>query len=376
MRSRESGAGGERAAEDARWMREALGLAAEGCGRTRPNPPVGAVLVRDGVAVGRGWHRKAGGPHAEVWALEEAGEAARGATLYVTLEPCCTWGRTPPCAEAVIKAGVRRVVMATTDPNPKHAGRAVPMLREAGIEVACGVEEVAAKELIAAFRTRMTEGRPRFVLKLGMTWDGRIADAEGRSKWITAAEAREAVQGLRRASDVILVGAGTVRADRPSLWPRPDGGREPWRAVVAGRGAVPTDAPLFCDEHADRTVVFAPKGWQPEVAGTLRRQGVSVVEWGEEGAWAAVAGHFQAAGALQVLCEGGGTTAAGLMRSGMLDEVHLFVAAAALGGDGKPALGAGGWRMGGLAEFEWKGVERVGADLHAVLTPKGRGREG
>jgi len=240
---------------DAAFMRRALELARRGEGLTRPNPPVGAVIVRDGEVVGEGWHRKAGGPHAEVWALRGAGEKARGATLYVTLEPCTTTGRTPPCADAVIRAGVARVVVGTADPNPKHAGRAFPVLRAAGIEAECGVEEAAAKELLAPFAATMTLGRPHFTLKLGLTLDGFLADAEGRAKWITGEASREKVQELRRAADAVMVGAGTLRADDPSLWPRPDGGREPWRVVVGGAGGLPAGAKLFTDAHRGRTVV-------------------------------------------------------------------------------------------------------------------------
>ena len=175
---------------DLQWMQKALSLARRAEGMTRPNPPVGAILVKDGRIIGQGWHRKAGGPHAEVFALRQAGEAARGAMLYVTLEPCSTTGRTPPCADAIVRAGVSRVVVGTVDPNPRHAGRGLRQLRKSGIRVETGACAEESAELIAPFACHMLRGRPLLTLKLGLSLDGRIADHTHSSRWITGPEAR------------------------------------------------------------------------------------------------------------------------------------------------------------------------------------------
>ncbi len=198
--------------EDERWMRIALAQARRGEGLTRPNPPVGAVLVRNGRLLGRGFHRRAGRPHAEINALRAAGDAARGATLYVTLEPCSTWGRAPPCTEQIIARGIRRVVIGCPDPNPNHAGRGVRILRRAGLSVTVGVCGPECAGLVAPFHSWITRGLPYVTLKLGASLDGRIADARGRSRWITGPEARREAHRLRRRVDAILVGRGGSRS--------------------------------------------------------------------------------------------------------------------------------------------------------------------
>ncbi len=231
--------------EHKRWMLRALELAGCGEGLTRPNPPVGAVLVRHGRIVGEGWHRKAGGAHAEIEALNQAGQNARGATLYVTLEPCSTFGRTPPCTSAILAAGISRVVAAVRDPDPRHRGRGFQLIRRAGIDVVVGCCKHEAAALIAPFARRLVSGRPWVALKLGMTFDGKIADAAGRSRWITGAAARREVQRLRRASDAVLVGSGTILADDPALLPRPRHGRKTCRIVADARGRTPPSAKIF-----------------------------------------------------------------------------------------------------------------------------------
>ncbi|MGD9612132.1 MAG: bifunctional diaminohydroxyphosphoribosylaminopyrimidine deaminase/5-amino-6-(5-phosphoribosylamino)uracil reductase RibD, partial [Kiritimatiellia bacterium] len=194
---------------DSKWMHRALALARRAEGMTRPNPPVGAVVVKNGRKIGQGWHKKAGGPHAEVFALRQAGAAARGATLYVTLEPCSTFGRTPPCTDAILRAGIARVVVGTADPNPQHAGRGLRLLRKAGIRVDVGACADEAAALVAPIACHVLRKRPSITLKLGLSLDGRIADPTHSSRWITGPEARETVQTLRRASDAVMVGAGT-----------------------------------------------------------------------------------------------------------------------------------------------------------------------
>ncbi|MCK5805499.1 MAG: bifunctional diaminohydroxyphosphoribosylaminopyrimidine deaminase/5-amino-6-(5-phosphoribosylamino)uracil reductase RibD, partial [Lentisphaeria bacterium] len=240
-------------------MKLALRQAMRGWGRTSPNPMVGAVVVRDGVPVGRGYHCAAGTPHAEVHALADAGVAARGATVYVTLEPCCTHGRTPPCTQALVDAGVRRVVIGCLDPNPRHAGRAVGVLQAEGIEVEHGVLEKDCRRLNKAFFWWITHARPYVCLKMAMTLDGRIATAGGDSKWVTGPRARARVQRMRRWADAIMVGGETFRLDNPSLtvrtpqnwWRQPE--RCVWTskhlpenlAVCAGADAPPTNAMKF-----------------------------------------------------------------------------------------------------------------------------------
>jgi diaminohydroxyphosphoribosylaminopyrimidine deaminase/5-amino-6-(5-phosphoribosylamino)uracil reductase len=240
-------------ADDIGWMREALALARRGVGRTRPNPPVGAVVVRDGRVVGRGFHRRAGMAHAEVEALRDAGGAAAGATLYVTLEPCSSWGRTGPCTEAIVAAGIRRVVVAARDPNPKHAGRGFRILRRAGVAVATGVLAAEGRELLAPFSRWVETGLPWVTLKLGMSVDGRLADATGRSQWITSPASRARVQDMRRTADAIIVGVGTALADDPSLTCRRYPASKPWRVIVDSRGRLPLKARVLTDGAAGRT---------------------------------------------------------------------------------------------------------------------------
>ncbi len=358
---------------DAHWMRLAVRLARRAEGMTRPNPAVGAVIVgADGRCIGFGAHRRAGTAHAEIHALRRAGERARSATIYVTLEPCSTTGRTPPCVRAILAAGIGRVVIGTLDPNPRHAGRAVPILREAGIRVDGPCEEEACRDLLRPFATVMTRGRPFFRLKLGMTLDARLADSSGTSQWITSPSSREAVQALRRRSDAILVGAGTLRADNPSLLPRPSRGRQPWRVICARNGGVPLDAKVFTDEAADRTIVAAPAGWRPDTAAALRARGVTVLELpaDEPGYFRALAEQLRDLGLLSVLCEGGAHLAGALLRNQLIDELHLFVAPLVLGAGALPLFAGLDLPLAEAARFQILSATPLPPDLHVVLTPK------
>ncbi len=339
-------------------MEVALEEAARGVGLTRPNPPVGAVLVRNGKIIGRGFHPKAGKPHAEILALREAGAAAQGATLYVTLEPCCTQGRTPPCTEAIIRSGIRRVVYGCVDPNPAHAGRADRLLTKAGIQVAAGVLEEPCRELILPFATRIREGRPYVTLKLACSLDGRIADAAGTSKWITGDAARQAVQELRRTADAILVGAETLREDDPSLLPRPARGRKPWRVIVAGRRPLPKQARVFTDGHEERTLVVADRH--------LRIPGVRCLRVaGSRGrvAMPAVLRALSELDCLHVVCEGGGVLAQSLLKAGLVDELWMFYAPLMLGGDARASVAGRGWKLGEAPAFTITGVLQTGNDV-------------
>ena len=249
--------------EDAAHMRAALAVAARGLGNTWPNPAVGCVLVREGVVVARGWTQPGGRPHAEVEALARAGDAARGSTAYVTLEPCSHWGRTPPCCDALIRAGVARVVCAMRDPDARVDGRGFARLRDAGIEVLEGMLEPQARRLQAGFIRRVTQGLPMVTLKLAATLDGRIATATGESRWITGAAARREVHAARARHDVVLVGSGTVLADDPALTVRSLGVASPPRVVFDSRLRTPWDSRLVRTARETPTWLVTGPGHRP-----------------------------------------------------------------------------------------------------------------
>src|SRR5438270_8461490 len=241
-----------------KWMARALDLAERGRGHVEPNPLVGAVVVRDGRVVGEGWHQRYGGPHAEVHALAAAGEAARGATLYVTLDPCCHHGKTPPCTDAVLRAGIRRVVAAMSDPFPQVAGRGAVLLRAAGLIVECGLGEAEARRLNAPYLKLLATGRPYVHAKWAMSLDGKIATSTGDSQWISSDESRRRVHALRGRMDAIIIGSGTARNDDPLLTVRPPGPRTPTRIVLSSSGSLsPTSRLLTTLPEAPVCVVTA-----------------------------------------------------------------------------------------------------------------------
>lgn len=327
--------------DDTAFMARALALAARGVGLTSPNPAVGAVLVREGRVVGEGAHLMAGGPHAEVAALAEAGEAARGATCYVTLEPCCYHGRTPPCVEALAAAGVARVVAACRDPNPRVNGRGLEALRAAGIEVTLGVAEAEARALNRAFFTFVTTGRPHVTLKTAMTLDGKIAAWDGTSRWITGEAARGEAHRLRFQADAILVGIGTVLKDDPALTVRlaDAPAKEPFRVVADSRLRVPSTARLLTAGEPSRTIVAGAAPLPGRRAALLRARGVRLLELPREGRRVSLRALLAALGALDVvsvLAEGGGELAAALLDAGLVDRVAFFVAPRLLGGRTAP----------------------------------------
>jgi diaminohydroxyphosphoribosylaminopyrimidine deaminase / 5-amino-6-(5-phosphoribosylamino)uracil reductase len=351
---------------DTKWITEALQLARRGVGLTRPNPPVGAVVVSNGLVVGRGWHRKAGGPHAEVYALRQAGLRAKGATLYVTLEPCSTWGRTPPCCEAILNSGIKRVVVAITDPNPLHAGKGLALLQRAGIEVVSGVGEAEARDLLAPFTSSMTRKRPTVTLKLAESIDGRIADAAGRSKWITGPAARGIVQEMRRQADAVMVGAGTVLKDDPSLLPRPDKGRKPFRVIVDAAGKLPAGRRVFMDEAATQTILATTKQCSVRARAAYAAKGAQVIVLPAVGRGVSLPALMRALhglGVLHVLCEGGGELAASLLKANLVDELVMFVAPLILGGGGIASMGGAGWPLARAPRFKIAEARMVGDDL-------------
>jgi diaminohydroxyphosphoribosylaminopyrimidine deaminase / 5-amino-6-(5-phosphoribosylamino)uracil reductase len=363
-----------RAADERTWMERALALARAWEGMTRPNPPVGAVVVRDGEAVGEGAHERAGEPHAEPNALARAGARARGADLYVTLEPCSTAGRTPPCTEAVIRAGIRRVVVGARDPNPKHDGRGLEQLRRAGIRVDELDPGGACRELIEPFAMSVLAGRPLVTLKMAATLDGKIADRTGASKWITGPEAREEVQALRRRADGILVGVGTVAADDPSLWPRPDGGRRPVRIIADPRGETPPAARVLTDGGADRTWIAVTAEAPPAFRERAAAAGAEVIEVERAAGGCSLPGlltELGRRGLMHVVCEGGGRMADALLRAGLMDRLVLYLAPSVLGGRDAPAAFDGPGRLlSGRAELEVCRVRAIGRDLVVEAKPR------
>lgn len=239
-----------------KYMEEALALAWTCAGHTRPNPPVGAVVVKDGSVIGKGCHRRCGGDHAEVAALKDCGESPRGATVYVTLEPCSKPGRVGACTDALAAAGVRRVVWACPDPNPKNRGRAARILRSAGIEAGSGLCRAEAERLIAPFARHVTTGMPFVTVKLAMSLDGRICDDSGRSRWISSGKSLAWTAKLRERVDVVMVGGETIRRDNPSLLCHTMRNDDLWRAIVSRSGDLPSASAVFTDEAAGRTLVY------------------------------------------------------------------------------------------------------------------------
>ncbi len=360
----------DRSLTDERYMSRALELASRGVGTTSPNPAVGCVIVRDGRVVGEGWHERAGEPHAEVHALREAGEAARGATLYVTLEPCSHTGRTGPCAEAVAQAGVAEVVVAVRDPNPRVSGRGIALLEKAGARVRVGVLEDEASRLNEAFFCAIATGRPFLHMKLAMTLDGRSATASGESQWITGPEARRLVHRMRAESDAVLVGGATLRADDPSLtvrdYLRDDGRpvRQPMRIVVTNE-PVDTGRKLFAD-GAERLVLFGRDPGERHRADLADRGvGVDVFE-GEGGLdWNAA---LQALGKRElrsVLIEPGAVLAGELVRRRLVQRVTAFVSPQLMGGvHSRPAVGGPDpIRLADALRLQNVECERVGEDF-------------
>jgi diaminohydroxyphosphoribosylaminopyrimidine deaminase/5-amino-6-(5-phosphoribosylamino)uracil reductase len=359
---------------DADYMRQALALARRGLGRTSPNPPVGAVVVAGGRVVGRGWHRRAGAAHGEAAALRDAGPRARGATLYVTLEPCNHHGRTGPCTEAILAAGVRRVVFGARDPNPHVRGGGPARLRRAGLEVVGGVERAACEELIAAFTSLVRRRRPLVTLKLAATLDGRIATRSGDARWISGAPARRLVHQWRDEMDAVMVGIGTVLADDPQLTCRRRGGRDPLRVIVDSRLRIPLSAVVLTKEAAPATVVATVVSTGRKLA-ALRARGATVLSLPGRGGRVSLRRLLQALGQrgiASVLLEGGATLAAAALREGLVDRLALFLAPRLIGGDGRPMLASLGVRdLADAPRLRLLGAERVGDDWLLRAVPEG-----
>ena len=321
--------------QDEKWMQRAIELARLSEGYTRPNPPVGAVVVKDGRIIGEGRHKYAGGDHAEVAALNACSESTDGATIYVTLEPCSTHGRTPPCTERIIEAGIKRVVIGCKDCYKHHCGAGYLILEMSGIEVVSGVCADDSCELAAPFFKHVNSGVPYLTLKLGMTMDGCIADRSNHSQWITGEESRGEVQRIRRRADAILVGSKTVCIDDPSLLCRLNGGDNLLRVVIDSKGAIPASAQILTDSAAERTLVFT----------SLSVSEQTIAEWTENGAGVLrlkplkngylsltdVLCKLGEMNLMHVVCEGGGGLAGALHDAKLIDEYFIFYAPSVLG---------------------------------------------
>lgn len=334
---------------DSEFIRLALREASKGIGFTSPNPPVGCVIARNGRLLGKGWHRKAGQPHAEREAIADvarrhgskASRLLRGATLYVTLEPCSTHGRTPPCTDGIIAAGISRVVYATTDPDPRHQGNGASILRSHGISVSTPILKKEADALLRPLAKRTRTGLPWVIAKAAISLDGRITRPVGESQWLTCDKARTDAQKLRLRSDAIIVGAETVRVDNPKLTLRGPGNKagkqQPWRVVLTRSGNLPSESTLFTDEFSDRTLVF-------------KRRSLSHV-----------LKALATKGAMTVMIEGGGNVLAQAISQGLVDEVVFYIAPI-ISGSGKPVIDPDIFRGGSKSLTDFM-IRRIGNDI-------------
>jgi diaminohydroxyphosphoribosylaminopyrimidine deaminase / 5-amino-6-(5-phosphoribosylamino)uracil reductase len=363
------------AADDQAWMQKALRLAARGRGRTSPNPMVGAVVVREGRLVGSGWHRRAGEPHAEVLALRQAGDQARGSTVYVSLEPCAHHGRTPPCAGALIAAGVARVVAAMEDPDPRTSGKGLDALRSAGIEVEVGLLEPEARRLNEQFVVHRTTRRPFVTYKAGVSLDGRTAAQDGSSKWITSEAARRDSHRLRAQSDAICAGIGTILADDPQLTVRGVAAlRPPLRVVVDSAGRTPTDAGVLSKDAP--TVIFTAAGDDDARLTALKEAGAETICAPEPGGRVSVPDMLRNLGdrgVVSLLLEGGAILAGSFAAQGLIDRYVFYLAPKLIGSTGAGTLN--GWTAPTLAdalELEIAEARRIGPDLRITAYPAGK----
>jgi diaminohydroxyphosphoribosylaminopyrimidine deaminase / 5-amino-6-(5-phosphoribosylamino)uracil reductase len=356
---------------DSEWMASALHLAERGLYSTSPNPRVGCVLVKDNKLLGEGWHERAGEPHAEVHALRAAGEQAKGATAYVTLEPCSHHGRTPPCADALIAAGVARVVVAMQDPNPQVSGQGIARLRAAGIAVECGLMEASARAQNAGFISRMTRGLPLVRSKIAMSLDGRTALKNGVSQWITGAEARRDGHHWRARSCAVLTGIGTVLADDAQLTVRDVATtRQPLRVVLDSQLRMPLNARIL---QGGNVLIYTAVRDQQKIS-LLENAGAKVeVQSSDKGQVNLVAclQDLAARGCNEVLVEAGRTLNGAMLQAGLLDELVLYLAPQLLGDEARGMAQLG--ELTGLdqrVELSWQDVRNIGRDLRIIATVK------
>lgn len=363
--------------EDIEYMRRAIELAERGVGFTNPNPMVGAVIVKGGKVIGEGWHERCGEWHAERNAFKNCTFPAEGATMYVTLEPCCHYGKTPPCTEAIIEHGIARVVVGMEDPNPLVAGKGIALLREAGIEVVCGVEEEALREQNRVFLKYISTKLPWVAMKTAMTLDGKIATRTGDSKWITGAEARAYVHELRHRFMAILVGIGTVVADDPLLNCRIEGRgvRQPIRVVVDSNARLSLDSQLVKTAGEYRTIVAHTRFAPEERVKALRETGVEMLLCKEKEGLVDVRNLLELLGLSgidSILLEGGGSLNYTFLSEGLADELYAFIAPKIVGGMNAktPVEGAGMEKMADAINLELENVLNIGHDVLLKLKVK------
>ena len=363
--------------EDIEYMRRAMELAERGVGFTNPNPMVGAVIVKGGKVIGEGWHERCGEWHAERNAFKNCTVPAQGSTMYVTLEPCCHYGKTPPCTEAIIEHGIARVVVGMEDPNPLVAGKGIALLREAGIEVVCGVEEEALREQNRVFLKYISTKLPWVAMKTAMTLDGKIATRTGDSKWITGAEARAYVHELRHRFMAIVVGIGTAVADDPLLNCRIEGRgvRQPIRVVVDSNARLSLDSQLVKTAGEYRTIVAHTRFAPEESVKALREAGVEMLLCKEKEGLVDVRNLLELLGQSgidSILLEGGGSLNYTFLAEGLADELYAFIAPKIVGGMNAktPVEGAGMEKMADAINLELENVLNVGHDVLLKLKVK------
>lgn len=345
-------------------------LARKAAGRTSPNPIVGAVLVRDGTIVGKGYHRFAGADHAEIVALKQAGAKAKGATLYITLEPCSHQGRTPPCTRSLISAGIKAVAAGTRDPNPLVSGRGFSQLRRAGIEVRVGLLEDECRTLIEAFAKFITKRLPFVTLKLAASLDGKIATATGDARWISGEQSRARVHRLRNDVDAVLVGSTTVRNDDPQLTCRMSGGRNPLRLILDSRLRTPLRAQILAQRDRDKTIFATTTGAPAARVRALERRGARV--WrlpARRGrvSWRPLLKKLASLGVVSLMIEGGAAVAASALQEKIVDKVWFFYAAKILGGDARPMIDSLGiQKVHGAIQLKRIDVSRSDGDILVI----------
>lgn len=358
---------------DIKYMKQALTLARKGIGKTSPNPVVGCVIVRDGQVVGQGWHKKAGGPHAEIHALEQAGQASRGAEVYVTLEPCCHTGKTPPCSDALIRAGVRRVVAGMSDPNPNVNGGGLAALQKAGIETVCGVLEEECRAINRPFIHQITTGLPYLIYKCAMTLDGKIASVTGESRWISGEQSRKYVHQLRSRCDAVMVGVDTIIADNPQLTVRHVKGRNPLRIIVDSTLRTPESVSVLSGDLAKKTII-ATTEQNPRVHLRYHQSGATVLVC--EAIDKRVDLHdlllkLGKMGIQSILMEGGSRLAGDALRHGLIDECIFFYAPKVIGSDGfSPFNFTGITTMSKSINFSKPHITTMGNDVVITAYPE------
>ncbi len=342
-------------------MKQAIALARKGLGRTAPNPPVGALIVKNSKVIGKGFHPKAGLPHAEVFALEEAGEEAKGATLYVTLEPCTHFGKTPPCVDAIIRAGIKKVAIGVQDPNPVVTGQGIERLKTHGIEVNLGIASGEAAELIRWYEKWMRSSTPYVILKVAMTLDGKIATTKGDSKWITSEASREIVHELRDKVDAVLVGIGTVLADDPQLTCRISGGRDPVRVIVDKDYMIPVTARCL----GEKCLVFTSK--DPKKRKEILNTETKVVKISPSKtgrlSWDEIFSFLGKQGMHAVMIEGGSRINASVIRSRRVDQIMAFISPRLLGGGISVTEGISPAKIAEAVSLKVFEIKQIGGDI-------------